>query len=90
MIETMWLRCESHGEGMFPNEMNLECKTSDGENFSLFADESFIKQINGEIFLKVTPLEEEADTFVVLLPSDPYELASRIITVSKKQLHGPE
>jgi len=77
----IWLRCNRAGEGMFPNEIGVESENSSRQKFSLFADERIIKKENGELYLKVFLLERGDKESAVLLPSDPYEINSRIVVV---------
>jgi len=82
----VWLRCNAISEGMFPNEVAVEAQNSDGQTFSLFADKRIIKKENGSTYLKVTLLEKTENESVIVLPTDPHELQSRIVRVNNSFL----
>ncbi len=81
-----WLKCSSINKGMFDNEYAVESKNKEGKNFSLFANKRIVRRKNGEAYLKVTLLERRDRESVVVLPSDPYELNSRIVVVDNSML----
>jgi len=81
-----WLRCKNWRDGLFPTEYALECESEDRTPFTLFADKSVVRKQQDEVFLKVTLLDREGDRVVVLLPSDPYEIPTRIVLVRADQI----
>ena len=81
-----WLKCSVINKGMFENEYAIESKNKEGKNFSLFANKRIVRKKNGEAYVKVTLLEKRDKESVVILPSEPYELSSRVIVVDNSML----
>jgi len=84
----VWLKCNQISKGMFPNEIGIEAQNSKGEIFSLFADKHIIKKEDGLTYVRTTLLEKTENESVIVLPTDPYELQSRIVRVSNSFLKG--
>nr|MDO8044938.1 hypothetical protein [Candidatus Baldrarchaeota archaeon] len=84
----VWLKCNQISKGMFPNEIGIEAQNSKGEVFSLFADKQIIKKEDGLTYVRTTLLEKTGNESVIVLPTDPYELQSRIVRVSNSFLKG--
>ncbi len=84
--KSYWLKCETI-EGMFPDEMGVVSKTSEGQPFSLFADLDFIKNKDqiGENLLKVLLCKTNSSSCLIKLPADPFE-TRKFVSVSKDQV----
>lgn len=83
VAEKRLLRCRKIGEGLFSSEMTISGTTIEGKSFTLFADRSLVKQLEGdEVGLEVTLLSSQGNEAVVVLPDFPFEM-NRIIRVKK-------
>jgi len=81
-----WLECEKVSDGMFEDELGIKSQNSEGKVFTLFTDRRTTKEENGKLYVRVTLLSKgEKESFVVL-PSDPYELGSRIVKVNTSKI----
>jgi len=86
VAEKRWLRCRKIGEGLFSSEIAISGATIEGKSFTLFADKSLIKRLEGdEVGLEVTLLSSQEDKAVVVLPDFPFEM-NRIIRVKSGEL----
>ena len=82
-VRTPWVTC-SVTPGMLTKEWAVEMKTADGKQISLFASSTHVDEKNG--LIQVNVLEKADDTYLVYLPADPFEVSSRFINVSGKDV----
>jgi len=73
--------------GMFSSERAVEIVLG-GEKFSLFADESLIKEYRGKEYLLVTLIGDngEPEHKTILLPSECFETQSRWLSIPEGML----
>jgi len=80
---TSWLKCEVKN-GMMPGEFAIVMNISGGRQISLFAAENFVRTNPGRLL--VTVMEKKRDEALVYLPSNPFEISSRTVTVPAREL----
>lgn len=80
---TSWLKCDVT-DGMMPGEFAVVMNVSGGRQISLFAAAQFVRTNPGRLL--VTVMEWEKDKALVYLPSNPFEISSRTVTVPAKEL----
>jgi len=80
---TFWLKCDVT-KGMMPGEFAVVMNVSGGRQISLFAAEQFVRTNPGRLL--VTVMEREKDKALVYLPSSPFEISSRTVTVPAREL----
>lgn len=90
MNESHWLRCEI-SDGQFSDEIVVKGKTSNGEGFSLFTTEKFVR-FEGDLALgevpgsvRVTVLDRQSGLSLVRLPNQTLE-NGYTITVNDSEL----
>jgi hypothetical protein len=68
-----WIRVQT-SDGVFSDESNVSLTLSNGQNISLFVDNSLIKKVHGDSLLRVTLVKNmPAGRKLVLLPTEPFE-----------------
>jgi hypothetical protein len=72
----------SVANGMFPSEKQVTLQNSANESLSLFVDESLLKSISTDNYLKVYSSNESSSLASVLLPSEAFETGSRWVTTN--------
>jgi hypothetical protein len=84
--QKVWLPCKV-SDGMFSGELAIEINAG-GQNVSLFASSSLVKQQDGENYLSVTYLGDngKAQHKTILLPSECFETGSRWLSVPEEAL----
>jgi hypothetical protein len=76
-VPITWIKVDV-SEGMFSSEYTVIITMSNGEQISLFADKSILKQEKGQWYLKVTKIRNENGTEqIILLPTEAYGTSSR-------------
>jgi hypothetical protein len=78
-----WLKCNVT-KGMMPGEFAVVMSISGGRQISLFAAEKFVRTNPGRLL--VTVMEKKRDEVLVYLPSNPFEISSRTVTVPAREL----
>jgi len=81
--KTYWLKCEIN-DGMLPGEYAIATKTIEGKFISLFAPKDFVDK--EERLLKINILNIFTDRLLIYLPFSPFEIPSRSIMVSLKDI----
>jgi hypothetical protein len=80
-----WIKVKT-SNGMFSNESSVSLMLANGQNVSLFVDNSLIKKDDGNDLLKVTLIKNipDGNKKLVLLPTEPFEsYSSRWAEVSE-------
>jgi hypothetical protein len=80
---TSWLKCDVT-KGMMPGEFAVVMSISGGRQISLFAAERFVRTDPGRLL--VTVVDEKRGKALVYLPSSPFEISSRTVTVPAREL----
>lgn len=80
---TYWLKCDVT-KGMMPGEFAVVMSVSGGRRISMFAAEKFVRTNPGRLL--VTVMERKKDEALVYLPSSPFEISSRTVTVLDREL----
>lgn len=84
----LWLECNVQ-DGMFTQEKIVESETAEGKQFSLFANNSLLKnpQHNGDNLLRVQVFNIYEQTCEILLPVEPFG-ASRMVSVQRNKVQS--
>jgi hypothetical protein len=80
---TSWLKCDVT-KGMMPGEFAVVMSISGGRQISLFAAERFVRTDPGRLL--VTVVDKKMNEALVYLPSSPFEISSRTVTVPIREL----
>jgi len=78
-----WLKCNVT-KGMMPEEFAVVMNISGGRQISLFAAAKFVRTDPGRLL--VTVVDKKRDEVLVYLPSSPFEISSRAVTVPAREL----
>lgn len=74
------------GEGIFSNEYEVSFKDSNGRSLSIFIDKTEVVKNGKYTFISVNSIDNQDETYNILLPSETLETFTRWIDIPKTEI----